>query len=113
MDEFIMRKLRLHRSGVDVDVDVLIRLFWPTRNKEAWYCRWEIDWPDRQRVNSAGGVDAIQALLLALSMIGAELYCSDEHQSVGLSWGQDWIGYGFPLPANLRDLLIGDDAKYL
>jgi hypothetical protein len=111
MDAFITRKLRLRRD--DVELDIPVRLFWPTVNEESWDCRWEIDWPDRQRASSAGGFDAIQALLQALTMIGAEVYCSDEHRSGRLSWGPDWVGYGFPIMGNLRDLLIGDDAKFL
>jgi hypothetical protein len=46
-------------------------------------------------------------------MIGAELYCSEEHQSGHLIWGNDWDGYGFPVSPNIRDLLGRDDAKYL
>jgi hypothetical protein len=111
MIPFISRKLRLRSD--DTHIDIPIRVFCPVEGKTAWDCHWEITWPDRQRTNAAGGIDAIQSLLLALSMIGAELYCSEEHQSGRLSWGPEWKGYGFPVPRNLRDLLIGDDAKFL
>jgi hypothetical protein len=30
-----------------------------------------------------------------------------------LSWDDNWSGYGFPVPGNIRDLLAGDDKKYL
>jgi hypothetical protein len=46
-------------------------------------------------------------------MIGAELYASDQHKSgvlTGLSPGR---GYGFPVPQAIRDLLVGDDRKFL
>jgi len=46
-------------------------------------------------------------------MIGSEIYTSDYHKSGHLSSHESWRGYGFPVPQNLRDLLIGDDAKYL
>ncbi len=106
----IRRTLKLH--GHHTVVDVSVRIFGPTKDEKAWSCRWEIDWPDRQRTNSGRGADAIQALLHAFQMIGSELYCSEEHRSGNLMWNDSWHGYGFPVPAGIHDLLIGDDAKY-
>jgi hypothetical protein len=97
----------------DVASDVPVRIFWPLEDKGGWGCRWEIDWPDRQRSNFGRGTDAIQALLHALQMVGAEIYCSEEHRSGQLSWRDDWSGYGFLVPGNLRGLLRTDDKKYL
>jgi len=95
------------------DVDVPIRVFWPIEGDGAWECRWEIEWPDRTRANAGRGVDAVQALLHALQMVGTEIYCSDEHRSGKLSWVSGRTGYGFPLPASGRDPFVGDDAKFL
>jgi hypothetical protein len=106
----LVRVLKL-RSG-DWDVDVPIRIFWPFQDNKSWYCRWEIGWPDRKRSNVAVGVDAIQAIRHALEMIGAELYSSDEHEAGALTFDGAWKGYGFPVPQNLRDRLIGDDKTY-
>jgi hypothetical protein len=97
----------------DLDIEVPIRIFWPNRQQGSWFCRWEIDWPNRKRSNSAGGTDAIRALRHALEMVGAELYCSEEHEAGVLIFDSEWKGYGFPVPQNLRDRLIGDDKKYL
>jgi hypothetical protein len=55
----------------------------------------------------------MQALLFALEMIGAEIYTSDYHKSKCLMWGEPGQGYGFPVVQSLRDLLEGDDAKFL
>jgi len=107
----VTRSLKIRTPGAEQDVS--IRVLWPVEDKKAWDCRWEIDWPNRQRANSGRGVDAIQALLQALEMIGAEIYASQEHRSGTLVWGDTWSGYGFPVPAGIRDLLVGDDAKYL
>ena len=54
-----------------------------------------------------GGVDEVQALVLALSMIGAELYCSEEYRAGRLKWdcGRDG-DLGFPVPENIRDVLL-------
>ena len=58
------------------------------------------------------GVDAIQALELALRMIGAFIYSSDHHASGNLVWEAPGKGYGFPVANSIRDLLVGDDKKY-
>jgi hypothetical protein len=95
------------------DVGIPIHIFWPIEGDGAWESRWEIEWPNRTRTNVGRGVDAIQALLHALQMVGTEIYCSEEHRSGKLSWADGRTGYGFPLPNSGRDLFIGDDAKFL
>lgn len=110
MTSALQRKLRL-RNGSS-NADVVIRIAWPEQRENSWFSDWTIHWPDRERKGSAGGADAIQALLVALKIVGAELYCSAEHESGRLIWADDWSGYGFPVPANIRDLLIGDDAAH-
>jgi hypothetical protein len=106
------RTLKLRDAGRDSDL--AIRIFAPVyQQDECWLCRWEIDWPDRQRTNSGRGTDAIQALVNALQMVGTEIYCSEEHRSGKLIWHDDWSGYGLPVPGNLRDALAADDKKYL
>ena len=101
----------LKRTNGGQDIEVPVRIYWPLEDKTAWSCRWEIQWPGRTRSNAARGVDAIQALVNALQMIGTELYCSEEHKSGHLSWENKWVGYGFPVPNNVRDLLVGDDKR--
>ncbi|MEW6123613.1 MAG: hypothetical protein AB1698_13445 [Pseudomonadota bacterium] len=56
----------------------------------------------------------MQSLIGALQMIGADLYTSSDHRNGQLqSLGDGWTGYGFPVPYNLRDALIGEDARFL
>jgi hypothetical protein len=105
------RILKLQSDGVTHAIPV--RLSWPIQDDQAWDCRWEIGWPDGPRANSGRGVDEIQALMNALTMIGAEIYASEAHKVGRLSWRDDWRGYGFPVMANLRDMLGGDDGKFL
>lgn len=104
------RTLKLHQDGVAHDIS--IRIFAPEHEAGDWSCRWEIDWPDGTRKSAAHGNDSVQALELGLKMVGAVLYASAHHQAGRLSSGNSWHGYGFPVPNNIRDLLIGDDAKY-
>lgn len=93
---------------------IAIRIFSPEQQApREWSCTYEIDWPEGTRRFAAHGIDSVQALLLALNMIGSEIYTSDYHKSGALSSGVSSEGYGFPVPQSLRGLLVGDDAKYL
>jgi len=93
-------------------VDVPIRLHAPAFDGEAWTCQLEIVWPDEIWKNKAAGADAIQALRLALEMIGVELYFSRHHKSGNLHWEGAAGGYGFPVPHNARQMLVGEDAIF-
>jgi hypothetical protein len=104
------RTLKL-RQGQN-EVDVRVRVYAPKSEGVDWTCAFEIDWPDRTRQGQAGGLDAVQALFLALQMIGIEIYTSEYHEAGVLRWDKPGRGYGFPVTANVRDLLIGDDANY-
>lgn len=108
----------LHLRQGEQEVVVPIRLFAPQKDADAWSCSFEIDWPEGIRRSTAVGSDSIQALVLALQKIGAEIYTSDYHKSGLLNWGDltkeaARKGYGFPVMPSIRHLLIGDDAKYL
>ncbi len=83
----------------------------PEQSGIDWICRFEIGWPTGKA--ERWGVDAVQALLSALQMIGAELYASNPHKSGALAWLSAGRGYGFPVTRNVRDLLVGDDSKFL
>jgi hypothetical protein len=52
-----------------------------------WYCPWLIDGPDRRRKMDAAGVDALQALLMALSGLRAELQLIARKGDLTLSFG--------------------------
>jgi hypothetical protein len=105
------RSLKLRRD--EIETDVAVRIFAPQPDQEHWSCRYEIDWPEGTRKFAAEGHDSVQALILALKMVGTEIYISDYHKSGNLSWDVPGQGYGFPVAQNIRDLLEGDDAKYL
>jgi hypothetical protein len=104
------RLLKLRRAGKDIDIP--IRIFAPTREAADWACQFEIGWPDQTLTMAAMGVDAVQALELALKMIGAQIYASDHHASGKLMWLEPGKGYGFPVTSGIRDLLVGDDKKF-
>ena len=58
-------------------IDVLVRLGRPVQDEsgtsDAWYCPYQISGLGRDRVFAQFGVDALQALLLALHIIPVEL----------------------------------------
>lgn len=104
------RVLKFSKSGIDVDVP--IRLFAPQAGEDAWSCRYEIDWPDDRRRMVVWGADSVQAIVLALQMIGADIYTSSYHKSGKLMHEAPGRGYGFPVPSSIRDLREGGDAVY-
>ena len=106
------RTLKIRQSAEDIDVPV--RVFAPENEEtRGWGCRFEIAWPDRTAEMTARGGDAVQALEIALKLIGAQLYASAYHQDGSLVFRMPGAGNGFPVPANMRDLLVGDDAKVM
>jgi hypothetical protein len=108
----IADRILMLRTG-NGDIKIPVRVFLPDKgSSSAWSCRYEIDWPDKKSALDVGGVDSIQAITLALQLIGAEIYSSSYHKSGILYWEAPGKGYGFPVTAGLRDLLQGDDAKF-
>lgn len=95
----------------DRDVEIPIHVHAPQRAEVDWICRFEIAWPEGKAERWGAGVDAVQALLIALQMIGAEIYASRHHRSGQLLWLERARGYGFPVMGNIRDLLEGDDTS--
>lgn len=88
-----------------------IRFFAPQPAGGGWGCRYEIDWPERKRVFTLFGVDGVQALYLAMSMVGSELYGSQYHADGTLMFDGPGTGYGFPVSPGERDELIGHDRE--
>lgn len=104
------RILRLVAAGTDKQIDIVISA--PEQRNGAWWCSYEIGWPDGRQTSEAGGYDSLQALQMAMLKIGTELYTSDAHRNGLLAWEKPGSGYGFPVPKNIRHMLVGDDALY-
>lgn len=96
------------------NVDIPIRIFAPKKQGvSAWSCHYEIGWPEGVEARDAWGINSLQAILLTLQAIGADIYTSAYHKSGHLFHEVPGRGYGFPVPASLRDVLVGDDATFL
>lgn len=104
------RILKLQRDSGAVEIP--IRIFAPEGEGREWSCRYEIDWPEGTQIMRAWGVDSVQAILLAFQMIGADIYTSNYHRSGRLIFEEPGQGCGFPVPASLRDLLVGNDRTH-
>lgn len=71
-----------------------------------YYCPYKIIGINRDNVRYGSGVDAIQALLLAMAMIGADLYGCAEGRSGKFRWIGDETGnLGLPTPESLKNAL--------
>lgn len=100
---------KLYTGKDNINNSIEIRIYGPVKLENSWGCKYEIDWPEGQYSITAEGEDALQSLTIALQMIGADLYTSTYHQEGSLRAYDKEDGYGFPVPNNLRDLLIGVD----
>jgi hypothetical protein len=106
------RTLKLRDA--DGDTDIPIRVFAPEEASDgSWSCHYEIDWPEGLWSMKSGGVDSVQAIFLALQMIGSEIYATTYHKAGQLFFESPGRGYGFPVATTLRDQLVGDDKKFL
>jgi hypothetical protein len=110
----IIASRTLHIQDHDQVHDVLIEVHQPKLvDGQFWQCHWSIAWPDQTYRQFAESQDSISALFSALKMIGAMLYASEAHRDGALYWLEPGMGYGFPVTNNIRDLLVGHDARYL
>jgi hypothetical protein len=101
------RTLTMEVDGRDVAVPVT--LYAPVDKTDHWCCEFEIGWPDEPKLGKGNGIDAVQALLIALQLVGIALYTSEVHKSGNLKWDEPGGGYGFPLGHGVRDLCQGRD----
>jgi hypothetical protein len=102
----------LHVQTPDGSKPVEVRVYLPRQTDAGWECAFAIGWPEKTLESAAIGDDGLHALNLAQQKIAVALYMSKHHASGALSWQPQWVGYGFPMPKNGRDLLIGHDQEF-
>src|SRR3569623_1478741 len=103
------RILRL--VGDDGKVEVPVSLHAPVEDDRGWLCDYEIGWPRTPRRFHAYGDDATQALILGLQMVAIDLYTTEYHRAGLLIWDEEEAGYGYPMPAPIRDIDEGMDKR--
>jgi hypothetical protein len=83
--------------------EVACRFFRPEPDCGSFSCRYEIDWPEGARGRSIGGVDDVQALLLAMQSAHLDLLLARRDGGRLVSW-MDETRLGLPIADVVRDL---------
>lgn len=106
------RILTLLMDTGDRDFEVRFELPEKSPTGPDYICRVTIDWPSAPWSELAAGVDTCHALRMAHVLVGIHLYMSEAHAAGKLKWMEPGIGYGFPVPSNMRDMLVGHDREW-
>lgn len=99
-------------ATADGERAVQVTLFAPISDGPAWYCHYEIDWPEGVSKSRAMGNDALHAIHMAQEKLATDLYMSRYHHERTMWWIKPWVGYGFALPKGARELAIGHDREF-
>jgi hypothetical protein len=93
-------------------VEILIGKPEPCPDGIDWYCPYQKHGVGLEHVKCAIGIDSVSAIVHALTMIGADLYCSDEYADGRLTWECGTVrgDLGFPVTDNIRDVLPGNQS---
>lgn len=83
--------------------EVVCRFFRPELDDQDYFCRYVIDWPTKKRGRRVGGVDSVQALLLAMQAAHVDLLMARKDDGADVMW-LDNTSLGLPLSQGLRDL---------
>lgn len=78
------------------------RFFQPEPDGSSFFCRYEIDWPEGVLSRRAGGVDEVQAMLLAMQLAHTDLLSAREKDGRTVS-SLDERSLGFPIASSIRD----------
>ena len=105
---FATRTLTIKNGDSSTPVGVAVGC--PIKADEGEFaCIYSISWPETPWEGTAYGFDGVQALLIAMNMIAAQLYHSTYDDEGRLLWGGEENGYGFPLSATIRNVAQGAD----
>jgi len=78
--------------GVPIDFSA------PEDESRSWCCEVRIGWPEGSETHQVRGVDAVQALDLAMRFAGLQLSVSRYHREGSLYFERPGDEYGFPAP---------------
>ena len=107
--EIAVRQYSLVENGQRSDVTVRIFQPEPVHDEPHYRCGFQIEWPSGMKQRYAYGIDAIQALILALDILGAYINTSQVAKEGKLVWLEPGGGFGLPVPRGIEDVLQGDD----
>jgi hypothetical protein len=89
--------------------EVSCRFFRPEPDGLSFRCRFEIHWPEGVRTKSTGGVDEVQALLLAMNIAHVDLLSARENNGRAVLF-HDQRELDLPFPETVRHWVSGTDA---
>jgi hypothetical protein len=106
LGEIIARRELSLSGGGHVLIEIGIPFEVKFEHPEYW-CPYRITGIGSGRVRRTVGIDAVQALMLALQIIGSDLYACEEYKTGRLRWvTNDWSrSLGLPVFESCRDLL--------
>lgn len=78
------------------------RFLAPVEDRGSYFCSYQIDWPEGMKQKRAGGVDKVQALLLAMATAHTDLLAARNMEKREVEWldGED---LGLPVTPSVRD----------
>jgi hypothetical protein len=83
--------------------EVTISIERPFPDGQDFKCQYTIEWPEFTQHGYSMGIDAVQALILALQHLAADINFSDYAKNKQLVWLEPEGGFGLPLPPNLKE----------
>lgn len=103
---FIKRTFRHSKNG---EIVVWVSAPRPTNKRAStdWEAEYQIIGMGSEKIRKSYGVDAVQAITLALSYIATHLYVSEDYQDGCLTWCGSKSGYdlGLPVADTIADLV--------
>jgi hypothetical protein len=97
------RTLELRENGEERDVIVEFGRPQPFPDGVDYYCPYRITGVGKAKISYAGGVDAVQALLLAMQKAGVDLLFLQRAHADQLTWNGE-RNLGLPLPETVADI---------
>jgi hypothetical protein len=82
--------------------DAECRFIKPSKDRESFFCRYEIDLPEGVRSKRVGGVDEVQALLLGMMTAHTDLLALRNIDGRDVGW-LDERSLGLPVAKSMRD----------
>lgn len=99
MEKFVRTLTKKDGLKVEVIVSAPVQ---DTENNGDWQCTYQIVGLGDSKIRFCYGVDAIQAIYLALKYVATTLYMSDEYERGDLMWGGNY-DLGLPTAETIRE----------
>jgi hypothetical protein len=80
--------------------NITVTVYLPFEDDGMWCCKYRIVFPDERKERVAYGKDTLQALLLAIDGLQAEVLGIEKRRNIKL----DWDGVPFVMPDRLKEI---------